>query len=68
LTITGQTPNLVPALWEVEAPDTSEWTVGVAYSIGDIVTYQGVDYECRQSHTAINGWQPPNVPALWLAL
>jgi len=66
LTIVGQTPDLVPALWEVEASGT-EWQVGVSYSIGDIVSYQGTQYECIQAHTAILGWEPPNVPALWQA-
>jgi len=64
LTIEGQTPDILPALWEVEASG-AEWQIGVAYSIGDIVTYQGSEYECIQAHTAIVGWQPPNVPALW---
>ncbi|KAB1907021.1 carbohydrate-binding protein, partial [Micromonospora sp. AMSO31t] len=28
----------------------------------------GLTYRCRQAHTAIPGWEPPNVPALWLQL
>lgn len=48
--------------------DEPEWAVGQTYAIGDVVTYQGQRYECRQAHTSIVGWQPPNVPALWLAL
>jgi hypothetical protein len=39
----------------------------VAYTVGDEVTYNGVTYKCRQSHTSQVGWEPPNVPALWLA-
>jgi predicted carbohydrate-binding protein with CBM5 and CBM33 domain len=27
--------------------------------------YGGASYRCRQAHTAIAGWEPPNVPALW---
>ena len=42
-----------------------DWTTGVSYSIGDVVTYQGTDYECVQAHTSQEGWQPPNVAALW---
>ena len=45
-----------------------EWAAGVAYTIGDVVTYEGSEYECRQSHTSIVGWEPPNVLALWLPL
>ncbi|CDN42777.1 carbohydrate-binding protein [Paenibacillus sp. P22] len=43
------------------------WTPGTAYKTGDVVTYSGKDYKCLQSHTALAGWEPPNVPALWTA-
>ncbi len=42
-----------------------EWAAGTAYTAGDQVTYEGTTYTCLQSHTAIVGWEPPNVPALW---
>ncbi len=66
-------PPATPSLWAVvvvepEEPTTPEWAAGVAYSVGDVVTYQGSRYECRQAHTAQVGWQPPNVLALWLPL
>jgi len=62
-------PPAVPALWAVYNPvTTDEWAPGVAYTIGDIVTYDGPEYECRQSHTSQVGWEPPNVLALWLPL
>lgn len=32
---------------------------------GDLVTYLNKDYECIQPHTALTGWEPSNVPALW---
>ncbi|MFI5485095.1 lytic polysaccharide monooxygenase [Micromonospora echinaurantiaca] len=41
------------------------WTAGRAYQVGDQVTYNGQSYRCRQAHTALPGWEPPNVPALW---
>ncbi|MFE9102629.1 M4 family metallopeptidase [Actinomadura geliboluensis] len=41
------------------------WTVGTAYNVGDVVTYDGASYRCLQAHTALPGWTPPNVPALW---
>ncbi|CAH0121755.1 GlcNAc-binding protein A [Paenibacillus sp. CECT 9249] len=46
-----------------EAP---AWAPGVQYSVGALVTYGGNVYECRQAHTSLTGWEPPNVPALWL--
>ncbi|RCG22745.1 chitinase [Sphaerisporangium album] len=41
------------------------WAPNTAYTAGTIVTYNGVDYRCVQSHTSLVGWEPPNVPALW---
>ena len=42
------------------------WAANKAYKVGDVVTYAGVRYTCRQSHTSLPGWEPPNVLALWL--
>lgn len=55
-------------LWQnlTPPPETQEWAAWTAYVIGDIVTYQGVRYQCRQSHTSQPGWTPPAVLALWL--
>ena len=44
-----------------------EWQPNTAYVVGDVVTFQGPRYSCRQSHTSQVGWEPPNVPALWQA-
>jgi hypothetical protein len=49
-------------------PSGTTWTAYTAYTVGQIVTYNGVRYQCRQSHTAYPGWEPPNVLALWLAV
>jgi len=64
------TPPSVPALWAevVEEPATSEWAVGVAYKVGDEVTYAGLLYRCIQTHTSISTWYPSIVPALWLPI
>ena len=62
------TPPVVPALWQIvqEEPAMGEWAPWVAYTIGDHVTYLGIEYECRQSHVSQPGWTPPAVLALWL--
>lgn len=64
------TPPAAPALWKaiVVVPPTAEWAVGVAYKIGDIVLYQGREYQCMQAHTSIATWTPPAVLSLWLPL
>lgn len=54
--------------WEEQVDTTPEWAVGVNYKRGDIVTYQGQLYKCRQAHRSIAGWQPPVVLALWLPI
>jgi hypothetical protein len=52
------------------APPTggTTWAAYTTYSVGQIVTYNGVRYQCRQSHVAYPGWEPPNVLALWLPI
>lgn len=64
------TPDATPALWKgvVTEPAPGAWAAGVAYAVGQRVTYNGATYECRQAHTSLLGWEPPNVPALWLAV
>ncbi|GIF14052.1 lytic polysaccharide monooxygenase [Actinoplanes teichomyceticus] len=64
------TPPPSPTVTPTTAPPTGSttWAAGTAYRAGDRVTYAGRSYQCRQAHTAISGWEPPNVPALWTAL
>lgn len=55
--------------WTREGGDpVGAWSAGVAYNVGDRVSYQGSTYECRQAHTSQAGWTPVAVPALWLKL
>jgi chitin-binding protein len=46
-------------------PPSGTWAVGTNYPTGARVTFNGIGYQCRQTHTAITGWEPPNAPALW---
>nr|WP_233261738.1 glycosyl hydrolase family 18 protein [Vitiosangium sp. GDMCC 1.1324] len=48
------------------AADRGAWAANTQYAVADTVTYGGKGYECRQSHQSLVGWEPPNVPALWL--
>jgi len=65
-------PTTRPTTAPTTAPPTNNptgtWRAGTAYKIGDVVTYNGISYRCRQAHTALAGWEPPNAPALWLAI
>ncbi len=42
-----------------------EWTPNTAYSVGFKVQYNGNLWRVLQAHTAQDGWQPENAPALW---
>jgi carbohydrate binding protein with CBM5/12 domain len=44
---------------------TDPWTIGRAYKVGDLVSFQGGVFQCRQAHTPVDGWFPNIVPALW---
>jgi chitin-binding protein len=44
------------------------WRTFTSYRVGDVVTFDGVSYRCRQSHTSLPGWEPPLTLALWLPL
>ncbi|WBB70231.1 lytic polysaccharide monooxygenase [Micromonospora sp. WMMD812] len=59
------TPTPRPTPTPTNPPASGTWTAGRAYQVNDQVTYNGISYRCRQAHTAIAGWEPPNVPALW---
>ncbi|WP_342571406.1 glycosyl hydrolase family 18 protein [Paenibacillus sp. FSL R5-0749] len=57
---------LLLLLWFAPRADAAaQWQAGTAYKKGDLVTYQNKDYECIQAHTALTGWEPSVVPALW---
>ncbi|MDF5752114.1 lytic polysaccharide monooxygenase [Spongiactinospora sp. TRM90649] len=60
----SQTPTPTPTVTPTSGPVTN-WAAGTSYAAGDRVTYNGVTYRCSQAHTAMSGWEPPNVPALW---
>ncbi|BCJ98158.1 glycosyl hydrolase family 18 protein [Anaerocolumna chitinilytica] len=51
--------------YTINSAQTPAWTAGTAYKAGDLVTYGGKTYKCIQGHTALTGWEPPIVPALW---
>lgn len=41
------------------------WAVGVAYSVGERVQYDGKLYKVVQAHTSQADWTPPTIPALF---
>ncbi|GGL28499.1 lytic polysaccharide monooxygenase [Planomonospora parontospora] len=63
------TPAPTPAPTKPSTPPPATpggtWKAGTWYAVGAKVTYGGAAYRCIQAHTALGGWEPPNVPALW---
>lgn len=61
-----------PVVAQAEAPaaevSADAFQVGVAYKAGDIVTYEGKKYSCRQAHTGAAHWNPASTLSLWLPL
>ena len=60
------TPTPTPTPTVTPTTPSGTWVANKAYKVGDVVTYAGKTYTCRQSHTSLPGWEPPNVLALWL--
>jgi hypothetical protein len=46
--------------------NTVNWGINVYYPIGKQVSYNTIDYVCRQAHTSQGDWTPDITPALWL--
>ncbi|MDU5210258.1 MAG: glycosyl hydrolase family 18 protein [Clostridium sp.] len=58
------TSNIVSV--SVQKPSSyPAWEAWVSYKTGDIVSYNGKNYTCRQGHTSLVVWEPSNVQALW---
>lgn len=57
------------SLPDADAVDAGElfpvWGAGLQYAVGDRRRYEAKLYKCVQGHTSQDGWEPPNVPALW---
>lgn len=42
-----------------------QWVAGESLKVGDRRAYEEILYEVVQAHTTQDGWEPPNVPALF---
>ena len=61
-------PQDAPALWELisQGGGTDEWVLMGSYQAGDIVSYEGSNYECLVTHTAYSPyWNPASALSLW---
>jgi hypothetical protein len=60
---TSTSPRPVPTATTAPAADT--WRAWQPFATGQVVSYLGGRYTCLQAHTALPGWEPANVLALW---
>jgi Ni/Co efflux regulator RcnB len=51
-----------------EQPRATEWAPFTDYVAGQLVTFKGVEYQVRETHTALPGWAPNVLPALFKPL
>jgi hypothetical protein len=48
-----------------EAPKATEWAPFTDYVAGQLVTFNGVEYQVQDTHTSLPGWEPTALPALF---
>ena len=42
------------------------WQIGIPITVGEVLSFGGHNWKAIQAETqTVDGWQPPNVPALW---
>lgn len=57
-TLTDEQADIIPQVFPV-------WALDVHYTVGQRCRYNDILYRCVQEHTSLEGYEPPNVPALW---
>lgn len=64
-------PSTVPPTSEPPAsaaPAATAWAPFTVYLKGQHVTFDGVEYEVKETHTSLPGWEPPALPILFKPL
>ncbi|WP_432988483.1 lytic polysaccharide monooxygenase [Dactylosporangium sp. CA-233914] len=61
-----KSPSKSPTATTTTTGASTDWAADTQYNVGDVVTYQGKRYQCRQSHRSIYTWEPIYTLALWL--
>lgn len=57
---------LTPAELTAMAEAFPAWEAGESVEVDDLRSHDGKLYRCVQAHTTQEGWEPSNVPALWV--
>ncbi len=48
-----------------QPPPIAAWETDVTYQAGDVVTYNGNQYQCLQKHDSMQEWNPEAAQSLW---
>ncbi|MNN09331.1 Chitinase A1 precursor [compost metagenome] len=59
--------SAVTATTDSTGTGPATWAPYTAYTVNQLVTYNGVTYKVIQAHTSLPGWEPDKVPALFQA-
>ena len=51
-----------------EPPAAEQWAPFKIFKAGDRVTFDGIAYEVKETHTSLPGWEPPALPFLFKPL
>lgn len=63
--IAGMLPTAPAEIAQKNVDWYKQWAASESLSVGDRRAYDGLLYEVIQAHTTQDGWEPPNVPALF---
>lgn len=50
----------------INGTDIEEWASGISYKIGDLCSYEKIDYCCIQAHKSQDDWVPNKAVSLWV--
>jgi pyruvate/2-oxoglutarate dehydrogenase complex dihydrolipoamide acyltransferase (E2) component len=67
---TSEPPTSAPATTPPTsaAPEATRWAPFTTYVADQLVTFDGVEYQVKQTHTSLPGWEPPALPKLFKPL
>lgn len=62
----GELAPRVPKGSPTTPPAVPDWSPQIAVKVGALYTYAKETWKVLQDHTTQVGWEPPNVPSLWV--
>jgi beta-glucanase (GH16 family) len=63
----SETPSETPSATPTK-PAVKAWAPFTDYTAGQVVSYEGANYEVLEAHTSLPGWEPTALPSLFKKL